>query len=152
MESTFQTLYLFFFSLISIRTPWNSIEGISYFPFSYFHGGGGWLPTLFPSRAKYGGTHSPSHLPLPHSPPGQEENLPDPTDQWLSEKTTLDHPAPEKVCYCVLSAVVHWVTSATSSGPALSVIKMTFRPPPGWHLLFFLSSEGRRGRKCLLVF
>ncbi|XP_044238479.3 serine/arginine repetitive matrix protein 1-like [Ursus arctos] len=27
---------------------------------------------------------------------GQEEDLPDPTDQWLSEKTTLDHPAPRE--------------------------------------------------------
>lgn len=117
MESTFQTLYLFFFPLISIRTLWNSIEGISYFPFSYFHGGGGWLPTLFPSRAKYGGTHSPFHLPVPHSSPGQEEDLPDPTDQWLSEKTTLDHPAPREgmllcaVCSCSLGHLRHILRS-----------------------------------------
>lgn len=134
MESIFQTLYLFF-SLISIRAPWNSVEGITYFPFSYFHGGGGWIPTLFPSRAKYGWIHPSFHLPLPHFSPGQEEDLTDPADQWLSEKTKLDHPPPEKVCYCVLSAVVHWVTSATSSSPALSVVKMTFWPPAVWHLL-----------------
>lgn len=41
------------------------------------------------------------HLPLPYSSPGQEEDLSDATDQWLSERVYYCLPSASAVAHCV---------------------------------------------------
>lgn len=109
MESIFWTLYLLFFFNIHNNPTNPSISdwGNHLFPlhlFSWRWGGGWWIPTLFPPQQGQACRNTSSfHLILPYSSPGQEEDLSDATDQWLSERVHV-------IVCCLPSAVAHCVS------------------------------------------